>query len=457
MTYDAIVVGGGIAGLSAAWRLRHRDVLVLEAEQRVGGRLRSERRGDYWLNFGAHVFGGAGTATARLLDETGVEALPVPGALTALAMKGRLLTSGRVETYPFRVPMSWRDRAAVVRAGAKVRVGVLRYARVAATRPGEDFRPRQQRIYDFLGDRSFADFVGPLPPDADAFFRPTVSRSAGDPEELSAGAGIGYFHLVWSRGEGLSRNVVGGSSTLTATIAAALGPKIALGARVTEISDEGDGLRVAYEHDGRARQADARHVVLATPAHVARRIVGGLPPDVDAALARIVYGPYLVVAFLTGETGPRPWDDCYAIATPQRAFNMVFNMASLRRGADLERRPGGSVMAYSAARLARSLLERDDAAIVDAYLRDLDAVLPGFSGIVTEASVQRWPNGLAYAFPGRGRLQRTLMRPLGRVHLAGDYLGTWYTETAIQTGFAAAQDIVSHLTAPAAGGLSGRA
>ena len=42
---DAIVIGGGIAGMSAAWRLRHSDVLVLEGSNRIGGRLRSERRG----------------------------------------------------------------------------------------------------------------------------------------------------------------------------------------------------------------------------------------------------------------------------------------------------------------------------------------------------------------------------------------------------------------------------
>ena len=38
MTHEAIVIGGGIAGLAAAWRLRHRDVLLLEARDRLGGR-----------------------------------------------------------------------------------------------------------------------------------------------------------------------------------------------------------------------------------------------------------------------------------------------------------------------------------------------------------------------------------------------------------------------------------
>ena len=53
---EVAVVGGGIAGLTAAWNLRDRDVVVLEAEPRIGGRIRSEPRGEYWLNLAAHIF-----------------------------------------------------------------------------------------------------------------------------------------------------------------------------------------------------------------------------------------------------------------------------------------------------------------------------------------------------------------------------------------------------------------
>ena len=60
---DAVIVGGGLAGLASAWDLRDRDLLVLEAADRVGGRLRSEPRGENWLNWGAHVFGGPGSVT----------------------------------------------------------------------------------------------------------------------------------------------------------------------------------------------------------------------------------------------------------------------------------------------------------------------------------------------------------------------------------------------------------
>lgn len=59
--------------------------------------------------------------------------------------------------------------------------------------------------------------------------------------------------------------------------------------------------------------------------------------------------------------------------------------------------------------------------------------------------MQKFHDGLAYCFPGRNKLQPMLMRPAHRVYLAGDYLGSWYTETAIQTGLLAGEDINSKL------------
>ena len=248
---DAIVVGGGIAGMSAAWRLRFGDVLVLEGSNRIGGRLRSERRGPYWLNWGGHVFGGEGSFADKLLKEVGVDALNLQGSFAALAYKGKVLNDGNVNFYPFRLPISWPARWEIIRAGLKVMRAVKAYGKVNKPRKGEDYRVRQQRIYDFMADRTFSDFTGPLSEEADAFFRPTVSRSSGDPEEISAGAGVGYFLLVWDKSSGLARNIVGGAATLPQAIAHKLGDKVKLGAEVLEVVQHRDHVEVTYKLDGR--------------------------------------------------------------------------------------------------------------------------------------------------------------------------------------------------------------
>ena len=344
------------------------------------------------------------------------------------------------------VGLSWPSRLALIKTGIRVGRQVLRYARIVRQRPGEDPSVRQQRIYDFENGRSFQDFVGDLPEDAGALFYPTVTRSAADPHEISAGAGIGYFSLVWNIGQGLSRGIVGGPSTLTQGIAAALGNRVQLEAEVVEIVHTKRSVVVRYRQNGVDNEVEGRCVVLATPATVSHRVGVDLPQDIREALGKVIYGPYVSAAFLTDESTAQPWDGAYGISTPKRSFNVVLNQASLVRGSESTRQPGSSIMTFSPASLARALLPRTDEEILRIYTEDLNQVLgEGFGGSVVEAQVQRWETGAPYCFPGRAALQPTLMRRGGRVFLAGDYLGTLYTETAIQTGFSAAQEAASLL------------
>ncbi|MDX6476151.1 MAG: hypothetical protein QOH95_1662 [Gaiellaceae bacterium] len=433
-------MGGGIAGLAAAWHLRDLDVIVLEASDRVGGRIRSEPRGEVWLNYGAHVFGGPDSATGRLIAETGVHAAQVGGRLAAVALGDKVVASGMVETYPFRLPLPLRSRVSLVRAGVALRLAVRRYAAVAAERRGEPAGERQQRMLDFLDDRSFCEFIGTLPADVDAIFRATLNRSSGEPEELAAGYGIGYFHLVWNRSAGLSRNILGGPSRLIDALAGGLEGRLLTGAEATEVVPSDEGVTVRYRHGGAEHEVRARSAVVATPAYVTREIVSQLPTNTKEALAAMRYGPYVVGAFLTGETRPMPWDRLYALATPGRSFGMLFNTANVL-GAREGRRQGGSLMVYAAAGAARALADLDDDEVRARFLADLHSLYPEARAVVSEVAIQRWQRGLPFAAVGRGRLQAALTRPLGPIHLAGDYLGTWYTETACQTAEAAGRAI----------------
>jgi oxygen-dependent protoporphyrinogen oxidase len=102
-------------------------------------------------------------------------------------------------------------------------------------------------------------------------------------------------------------------------------------------------------------------------------------------------------------------------------------------------------MVYAAANAARRLDALGDDEVAERFRADLLAVYPEARDVVSEVAIRRWPRGLPYAAVGRARLQGALTRPLGRIHLAGDYLGTWYTETAIQTAESAAAAVRAQL------------
>ncbi|MGN6378302.1 MAG: FAD-dependent oxidoreductase [Gaiellales bacterium] len=438
---DVVVVGGGIAGLAAAWHLRDRDVVVLEESSRIGGRLMSEARGDVWLNFGAHVFSGPDSASGRLIDEAGVRAIGVPGKLAAVAMDGRIVT-GAVETYPLRLPMGLRSRVALMRSGLQLRLAVRRYATIAAPRPGEDPADRQLRMLEFMGDRSFSEFIGRLPADVDGIYRATLNRSSGEPEDLAAGYGVGYFHLVWDRSGGLSRSIVGGPGVLIDRLAAGLPEHVRTCSHVRRVRPSGDGVLVEYAHAGEERAVVARAAVVATTAPVARSNVEGLPAATAMALEQVRYGPYAVAAILTDDPRPMPWDDIYARATPGCSFNMVFTMSNVAAAAGGLGHPRqGSFMMYAGADQGRRMLELEDDQIAARFADDLARVYPASRGRVREVVVRRWERGLPYAHVGRARLQRALAAPLAPIHLVGDYLGSWYTETAAQTAARAASAI----------------
>ena len=435
---DVVVVGAGLAGLTAAWHLRDRRVTVLESSDRIGGRLCSERRGDIWLNYGAHVFGLPTSPAGRLIETLGLDARAAPGRLAAAELRGRIAGSGPVELMPFQLPLSTVDRIALLRAGARLRLAVRRYAALAKGRPGENVDAKQARVLAFMDDQSMSEFLGPLPPDVDGLFRATLTRSSGEPEELQAGYGVGYFHLVWDRTGGLSRNLVGGSSTLAEALGSAL-PDVRLGARVTAVKDTGSGVAVEYEIQNATYSLEATSAVVAIPAPAVVEIVTGLADQTVEALSQIVYGPYVVGAFRTTEQRPMPWDGIYALATPSRSFSMLFNTTNAVRGLGGRREPGGSLTVYAAADLARALFRERDSEIERRFLDDLFAVFPSARRVVEEVVIKRWELGLPYPRPGRAALQEPLTRPQLRIHLAGDYLGTSYTDTAAWTGEVAAR------------------
>ena len=107
----AIVLGGGISGIAAAWRLRQAgaSVALLEARAHLGGRLTSHAAPDLPTPFdnGPHLFLSSYASTRRLFKELGIDAhfeYPYPGAIPFIRTNGR---RARLQEWPLPAPLNF--------------------------------------------------------------------------------------------------------------------------------------------------------------------------------------------------------------------------------------------------------------------------------------------------------------------------------------------------------------
>ncbi|TDD53536.1 FAD-dependent oxidoreductase [Nonomuraea terrae] len=434
--HDVVIVGGGVAGLSALWQLRHRDVVLLEADERLGGRLMSLPRGDYWMNLGAHLFPGAGSHVERMTSGLGLETIGIPGAKFALAFAGKVYANKRVETYPFTLPLSLSERVALAGVGLRAVGAVKAWQDTQREQPGWPAR----RFGGYLANRSFRDLIGRPPARVDGIFRAAGHRAASELEDQSAATGGALFGGVWAgRKSLLSYNLDGGSSRLGEAMAAELGHLVRYGATVTRVREEDGRVLVTLRENGEERTLRARQVIMATPAYISHRVVEGLPGDVAGVLADVRYGPFVSAGVITTERGPMPYDRIYALTATDQSFDMMFNHANpLRTGV---RRPGGSLMVYAGGDGARRMLDLEDSGVESRYADDLASVFPQLRGNLGEIRIQRWEHGIPYRRPGfsfEPMLRYSRRTDVG-VHFCGDYfadLGNM--ELAAASGFRAA-------------------
>ena len=98
---DVAIVGGGLSGLSAARRLRAggRTVTVLEARDRVGGKMRTDAVGGHHADLGAHWIGPTQDRIAALARELGVRTEP-----QRLEGRAVLVSRGRRRTFRGSLP-----------------------------------------------------------------------------------------------------------------------------------------------------------------------------------------------------------------------------------------------------------------------------------------------------------------------------------------------------------------
>ena len=258
---DVVVVGAGLAGLSAA-RLLHeagRDVVVVESSDDVGGRVRTDEHEGFLLDRGFQVLLTAYPEMARQFDLPALDLRPFePGAMVWIGGRGKVMGD------PFRRPTTIPSTtlAPVGTPFDKLRLAVLR-SRVRRGEARRLLRSDDGRTIDMLTDAGFS------PRMIKSFFTPLAGGIQLDPG-LTASRRM--FDLVFRMlSEGDAAVPARGMREIPRQLASRIGPgRIKLNSPVSRV-DRGSVTLAS------GSTITARSVVVATEGPMAERLIGIRP------------------------------------------------------------------------------------------------------------------------------------------------------------------------------------
>ncbi len=409
-----VVVGGGVSGLAASYRLGRAlpdaEVVVLEGSGRLGGSLHTVEVGGVVVDVGAEAMLNRRPEAVGLAREVGLGADMVHPATTAAHLwnRGRLVPLPRTM---MGVPLDLRALDGVISAKGLAR------AALDTVLPATELGDRDISIGDLVEERLGKEIV-------DRLVEPLLGGVyAGHAREISARAAVPQMVALLERERSLTRaaaaataptgpvgevpvfaGIRGGVGRLPGTLAAASGAVIRTGATVRDLARRSDGgwnLVVGSTRDPEVIQADA--VVLATPARATARLLSDVAPSAALTLARIEYASMAIVTLAFPARGFPQVAGSGFLVPPVDGRSVKASTFSFAKW-DWVREAGHGTGAAAAEEMLlircslgrhreEKTLQVSDEELVEISLRDLtDAI--GLSHRPAESHVQRWGGAL---------------------------------------------------------------
>jgi protoporphyrinogen/coproporphyrinogen III oxidase len=403
-----IVIGGGIAGLAAAARLSGADggtgsaeVVLLEAGDRLGGKLRSGELDGIPVDLGAESMLARRPEAVALARAVGLgEALQPPAtAKAAIWTRGALrpMPTGHLMGVP-------GDLDALAASGVVSPEGMARIAQDLTLPPAEvgDDVAVGAYIGERLGREVVERLVEPLLGGVYAGHADRLSLRAAVPQLLPlarrGGSLIEGVRTLQAAAQPSSapvfQGIDGGIGRLPLAVAdacRAAGADLRLGTEVRALRRIAGGWSVRTD----AGELTADAVVLAVPAPVAARLLAAEAPAASAELAAVEYAGMALVtlAFRRSELGPLTGSGFLVPPVDGRAIKAsTFSSNKWRWLA--EAAPDSFVLRTSVGRHGEEQdLDLDDAELVARSLRDLGTAA-GVAAVPYASTVTRWRGGL---------------------------------------------------------------
>jgi len=462
------VVGGGISGLAAAWRLKQEmpdlQIIVLDASDHPGGKLRAAPVGGVSVDAGAESMLARRPEAVQLAGDVGLRGAIVHPATTTASIWSR----GKLHPMPTGTLMG-------VPSDPAAALGVLSPQEVARAQ-----QDRSTAMTSLEHDVSVGDFVAARcgPAVVDRLVEPLLGGVyAGHARRLSLRATVpalwdasvaGEAPTMAARrlssaaardGSPVFAGIVGGLASLASTLVdrlTAAGVQFSSQTHVRELHRTRTGWRLVAGSKACPRAVEVDAAVLATPSTPASRLLSPHCPAAAADLSAIAYASMAIVttAFPLGSVPPLPGSGF--LVPPVERLGVKASTFSSNKWAWLAAAaPDLLILRVSVGRQGEeSDLQRSDEDLVRLALGDLTTVLRTAMPPPVDTHVQRWGGGLPqYAVGHVDRVARIRagLKTLPGVEVAGAAYEGVGIPACIASGRLAADAVLTHLRARAPG------
>lgn len=456
------VIGGGIAGLAAAVRLRDRapadtEIIVYEQSGALGGKLRTGVLGGVTVERGAESFlvgapdGGESAAVAfarRLgLGDALVHPAPVPAALavggrllpmpggTLLGVPGDLSALGDVAEADAEADHD--EGRPLLGPGEDVAVGELVRARYGDQVADRLVDPMLGGVYAGRADRLSL-----------AATMPALAAAARTEHTLAGAVRAAQAASKRIPGRPIFASVDGGLGRLVTAAAAASGARLSLGLPVRGLTPTRHGWRLLFGPVPAQQTDDVDAVVLAVPAHPAARLLAGVDMGAAEAVGVLDYASVALVGFALPPGTRLPELSGFLVPATEGTLVKAATFVS-RKWPNLGTDHGPVLVRASIGRAGEEdRLQRDDGFLTATAHAELGTLTGTKLPDPTASWVQRWGGGLPQYAPGhldRVESARAALAGAPGIALAGAAYDGVGIPACVQSGESAADDLVKYL------------
>ena len=266
---DVLIVGGGLAGMRAAVKLKESgaSVVVLEARGRLGGRTYTRPLGGSAFDFGGQFIGPGQPRMYQLIKDLGLALAPTPSSGRRILELG-----GKATTYSGMVPFVNPLKL------LPLHLALTRINRLARRIPADaPWRAANAGALDAITLEGGRHLAHAIAPDVRHVMDVVVRTLFGaEPSELSLlyllwflSSNQGFRKLTETRGGFQQDRIVGGTQQISARLAGALGQeRVLLDVPVRTIRQDSDAVTI----ESSSRSWRAKKAVVAVPLAIAGQI-----------------------------------------------------------------------------------------------------------------------------------------------------------------------------------------